>query len=137
MNTTYTFDENIVSDLYKEINGCRPREYFWSTWNDASDDEKQVIWDNLCDDHEHEMAREKVREEDAHMRLLERIQTAYAWGAKDKVQALRWIMEAEEFDEYDMMYGPSYFCYHFGIGYFREGSLPIQEAMNQMKSEVI
>ena len=49
MDNKYTFDENIVSDLYKEAYGHRPHEGFWSDWDAASDDRKQRIWDELCD----------------------------------------------------------------------------------------
>jgi predicted DNA-binding transcriptional regulator YafY len=47
METKYTYDENIVSDLYKEAFGSRPRDYFWFDWQNASDAQKQEIWDQL------------------------------------------------------------------------------------------
>jgi hypothetical protein len=46
-------------------------------------------------------------------------------------------MQAEEFDDYDLRYGPSYFCYHFGLSYSAEKELPIQEAINEMLAEVV
>ncbi len=46
---TYTFDENIVSDLYKDAYGVRPGEFFWSDWDACSDDAKQHLWDRLVD----------------------------------------------------------------------------------------
>ena len=47
---TYTFDENILSDLHKDAYGFRPRsEEFWAAWDAADNDGKQRIWDDLLD----------------------------------------------------------------------------------------
>jgi hypothetical protein len=46
---TYTFDENILSDLHKDAYGFRPRENFWFDWDYATPDQKQKIWDDLFD----------------------------------------------------------------------------------------
>ena len=59
METQYSFDENIVSDLYKEAYGSRPREGFWERWESSSDDQKQVIWDGLIETMNAEVARER------------------------------------------------------------------------------
>ena len=56
----YTFDENIVSDLYKDAYGHRPGEYFWADWDACSDDAKQHLWDRLVD-----AVGESIREEEA------------------------------------------------------------------------
>jgi hypothetical protein len=132
----YTFDENIVSDLYKDAYGFRPRESFWMEWEPASNDEKQIIWDGLCNDLSLELAHEEMIKENSWQNLLLSIRGAFELGAKDQVQALRWLMEAEEFDDHDLMYGPDYFCYHFGIEYSKKKDLPIQEAMDEMKGSV-
>jgi hypothetical protein len=49
MLNQYTFDENIVSDLYKEAYNMRPGEFFWNRWETATNDGKQAIWDDLID----------------------------------------------------------------------------------------
>jgi len=54
----YTFDENIVSDLYKDAYGHRPGEYFWADWDACNDDAKQHLWDRLVD-----AVGESIREE--------------------------------------------------------------------------
>jgi hypothetical protein len=134
---TYTFDENTVSDLHKDARGFRPTEYFWEEWTQMPDQFKQKIWDSLCQELEETMDRERRAEADAMIALHQRIQGAMLLGAKDEVQALKWIMEAEEFDDCDLRYGPSYFCYHFGLSYSAANELPIQEAINEMQSEVV
>ena len=133
----YTFDENIISDLHKDARGFRPTAGWWSVWEDLSDDAKQETWDSLCQELSETMDRERRLEAEAMIALHQRIQGTMLLGAKDEVQALKWIMEAEEFDDHDLQYGPSYFCYHFGLSYSAEKELPIQEAINEMLSEVV
>lgn len=44
----YTYDENLLSDLHKDAYGVRPRsEAFWAAWDEADNDGKQRIWDDL------------------------------------------------------------------------------------------
>ena len=83
------------------------------------------------------MERERHAQAMAMIALHQRIQGTMLLGAKDEVQALKWIMEAEEFSDYDLQYGPSYFCYHFGLSYSADKELPIQQAINEMLSEVV
>jgi len=54
----YTYDENIVSDLYKDAYGHRPGEYFWADWDACNEDAKQHLWDRLID-----AVGESIREE--------------------------------------------------------------------------
>lgn len=65
MESTYTFDENIVSDLHKEAYGNRPRAEFWLDWDSATADEKQQIWDSLIDIAQSEAERERQDQLDA------------------------------------------------------------------------
>jgi hypothetical protein len=133
----YTFDENIVSDLHKDARGFRPSEYWWRQWIHCSDAQKQTMWDALCRELEVSMEQERRAEARAALALTERLEQMYELGAKDEVQALKWIMEAEEFDDYDLRYGASYFCYHFGLSYSAANEFRIQEAMNEMLAEVV
>lgn len=135
--TTYTFDENIVSDLHKDARGYRPLQYFWAEWDNASDFDRQAIWDGLLEELSREMDRQRQADEIAMIAMHQRIQDTMLLGAKDKVQALKWIIEAEEFDDIDLQYGPSYFCFHFNLPYSAEKELPIQQAINEMLSEVV
>ena len=133
----YTFDEQIVSDLHKDARGFRPTSGWWKVWNSMSDSTKQDMWDALCVELSETMDRERRAEADAMIAMHQRIQGTMLLGAKDEVQALKWIMEAEEFSDYDLQYGPSYFCYHFGLSYSADKELPIQKAMNEMLLEVV
>lgn len=132
----YTFDERIVSDLHKEARGFRPSVYWWDQWNMCSDNQKQEMWDSLCEEHAGEIEREKRLQKEAYFTLMDRIDETLALGAGDVITALKWIMEAEEFDEFDLQYGANYFCYHFGLAYSDKELLPIQTAINEMLAEV-
>jgi hypothetical protein len=133
----YTFDENIVSDLHKDARGFRPSQTWWSVWNQVSDDAKQDIWDALGEELSETMDREELEQARALAKLMVRILETMKLGADDQKTAIKWIMEAEEFDDNDLRYGASYFCYHFGLSYSAANELPIQEAMNEMLSEVV
>ena len=73
MNTEYTFDENIVSDLHKEAYGTRPGEYFWTDWDAANADGKQRIWDQLLDTSQREAEFELECQIEAEHELEDRI----------------------------------------------------------------
>jgi len=63
IKTTYTFDSSILSDLHKDAFGVRPGQGFWRHWNESTNDEKQQIWDGLCDVSQQEADREKQLQE--------------------------------------------------------------------------
>jgi hypothetical protein len=95
------------------------------------------MWDALNQELSETIDRERKAEARAALALCERLEQMYALGAKSEVQALKWIMEAEEFSDFDLQYGASYFCYHFGLSYNAVNEFRIQEAMNEMLSEVV
>jgi len=130
--TQYTFDENIVSDLHKDARGCRPSQGWMEFWNEISDDSKQKVWDNLIEELNETMDRERKAQAEALLNLQARICETRSLGATSDKEALKWIIEAEEFDETDLQYGADYFCFHFGLSYSDKNLFPIQEAINEM-----
>ena len=132
---TYTYDEQIVSDLHKDARGYRPDEYFWEEWTQCGDDTRQSMWDNLLN----ELAAENARQKDAYARaeiaFHQRIQGAMLVGAKDELTAIRWILEAEAFTEIDMAYGSDYMAFHFGLPYKGQFDQQIQTVINAMTKE--
>lgn len=91
----YTFDEDIVSDIHKDIYGRRPSEGWWMNWNASSDAEKQEIWNDLLKDLEREVAEERARQERAVVEFELRVQVVAGIGAGSRETALKWIMEAD------------------------------------------
>jgi predicted Fe-S protein YdhL (DUF1289 family) len=118
--TKFTFDTSIVSDLHKDARGWRPREYFWETWEAASDEEKQEIWDGLCNELNWEMERERKAEKQAVAEFEKQIARNLSYGAADRQQAIRWIVESLDPSQFDMMYGGSWVCWELGLPYSME-----------------
>lgn len=110
----YTFDETIFSDLYKDVYGTRPRSH---EFYDATNDRKQAIWDSLLFELDREMGEQAERERRAISEFETRIAEMGQLGAEDVTTAIRWILEAEDYDDYDLMYGSSKVCYEFGLPY--------------------
>jgi hypothetical protein len=110
---TYTFDEQIVSDLYKDVYGTRSMARGWSA---LSDDEKQTEWDYLLRRLDENMAEDRERELQAVARFEARITLTQALvaNASERVDAIRIIGEAEDFDP---RYGWEELEYRLGLPY--------------------
>ena len=128
----YTFDTQIVSDLHKDARGFRPSEYFWEEWDQCGDDNRQAMWDSLCRELEDTMAAERDAEARAEIAFHQRIQGAMLIGAADDLTAIRWILEAEQFTEYDLAYGADYVAFHFGTSYSNPYKETIAAAITAM-----
>ena len=108
----YTFDSNIVSDLHKDAYGRRPGDSFWSQWTDASDAEKQTIWDGLLRSLEISMEIEREAEQRAIERFEALVRVNIDAGAEDRETALRWIMDVSNANG-----DWEYLCYKHGLPY--------------------
>ena len=93
----YTYCDDIISDLYKDVYGVRPREAFYADWNICTPAEKQKTWDEYCDTIEQQIAEQKVREAYCIARFEDRIKDVIGLGAGDRTTALRWISQQETF----------------------------------------
>lgn len=93
----YTYSDDIISDLHKDVRGYRPTASWWQMWNALGKAEKQNVWDALCDELETKIKHEKIAEEKAVAEFKERIEQAQVWGARDYWDALRWITGCETF----------------------------------------
>lgn len=94
---SYTFDENIVSDLHKDARGFRPSQYWWDQWELCSDDQKQFMWDSLIEELNESIEREKRMEQEAIKEFESLINLNIALGSLDRKGALHWMTQTEEF----------------------------------------
>ena len=122
MEKQYTFDENIVSDLYKEAYGLRPREYFWSEWEEATNDRKQAIWDDLLDTADREAEREREMQIEAEHDVEDRIRfmmsTVAGCTREDAIRHLH--------DAYNTNGDTEYLEFNLGVRYgYLSGSLKV------------
>jgi hypothetical protein len=123
MEKQYTFDENILSDLYKDTFGTRPGEFFWSEWDAADNDRKQEMWDAMVDELGREIEREQ-QEQLAVERHLERIVIpniqSYLNGCS-REDAIRHLHET-----YDTHGDVEYLEFNLGVRYgYLSGSLKV------------
>jgi predicted Fe-S protein YdhL (DUF1289 family) len=124
----HTFDEQSLSDLHKDARGYRPRsEFFWASWSEATNDGKQAIWDNLCD--------EMVESQEAEARLEQELVEAFkalvertiGYGAPDRETALRWITDGEIFNHSQDV---EHFVWNRGILFTDYGRELVKELTN-------
>ena len=97
-----------ISDAHKDAYAFRPRGQYGDDW---SVEELRVELDRLCDYanevYELEKAREVERLEEFEANLVKLMNC----GAKSRMEALRWIIEADE----DAQRDPGYFMYMNGF----------------------
>ena len=96
MSTTYTFDEDTVSDLHKDAYGFRPKGNFWSAWAAFNGDQKQALWDSMCETFERNQELEAECQALAVDQFDRTIVTLIESGACDRSMALRWLHEAHD-----------------------------------------
>jgi len=116
---TFTYDDNTFSDLVKEVYGTRSpaRKYghlFY--YYDETPENKQVLWDDLCDRLEETMAEELEANHRKTALFEDRIQNYIGLGAGNRKTALRWIFESDNISFDD----PGYACYLLNIPYSYE-----------------
>ena len=101
-NTTYTFDEQIVSDLHKDAYGFRPSRAFYQGWEASSDAEKQLTWDHLVYTLEHVLDEKAFAQDHAIQAFEARICDILEVSANTRADAIRWLEQALDIraDEY-------------------------------------
>ena len=104
-----------ISDLHKDAMGFRPRgEDFWNWWDNLPDAGKREYCDELCAMIDSQAAREAEEEAQAQADFEARIMGHIQLGAKDRTTAIRWIVQAEGYTEYD---SADYITWDLGLGY--------------------
>ena len=93
----FTYSNDIISDLHKDVYGYRPREAFWADWDNCTPAEKQKTWDEYCNALEANAIQEAVQEAADVAKFEDRVQDVIAIGAGNRTTALKWIVEQETF----------------------------------------
>ena len=109
---TYTFDNDLISDLHKDAHGYRPRERFWAFWSDATDAEKQAEWDELLIAMDNRNQQYIIDQNNAITDFELLVANTIINGAMGRQQAISWLMDASEVSgDYE------YFCFQHGLPY--------------------
>ena len=130
---SYTYCDDIISDLYKDVYGVRPREAFWADWNNCTPAEKQKTWDEYCATVELQITEEKIREAACIKRFEDRIEDVIGLGAGDRTTALRWISQQETFYHIQDV---EHFVWEQGILFTDYGKSLVKELAQIVKYEV-
>ena len=124
MTKTYTFDEQIVSDLHKDAYGYRPVAAWWTEWRLSDDDGKQQIWDAVVRASQLAVALDEQERLVAKADFEEKLAQFLDLADGDRETALRWFIDSLPEYERDMAisYGADYLMYHFNLpsSYFNE-----------------
>lgn len=88
------FSETMLSDMYKEANGFRPRHYKeW--WTEA---ELEAEYAYLSKEIDYAIKREKYAEKKALKAFKQLIKETISYGAADRNTAIRWLVQGEGLD---------------------------------------
>lgn len=109
---TYTFDEDLISDLHKEAYGFRPSQSFWAIFAASNGDQKQAIWDDLIETLKATVARALAEQAQAIERFERRVFELRSLGAKSLDMAISWLHQAYETDGDD-----EFLEYHLDLPY--------------------
>ena len=103
-------------DMYKDAYGVRPRGIDTTNW---TEEEFMAEFETLGRVIEREEIARKEAEAEATAKFEQHVTNTMCMGAKDRVTALRWIMDASQADG-----DWEYFCFLNGLpyGYFREAA---------------
>ena len=93
----FTYSDDIISDLHKDVYGYRPREAFWADWDNCTPAEKQKTWDEYCNALEANAIQKAVQEAADVAKFEDRVQDVIAIGAGNRTTALEWIVGQETF----------------------------------------
>jgi hypothetical protein len=89
-----TYDEDTVSDLYKNAYGFRPHQAFWTVWSTSTPDEKQAMWDDLLSALDSTIAENERQQAEAIAKFEALINSFIEVGADDAKTAFRWLFQA-------------------------------------------
>jgi hypothetical protein len=79
-----------ISDVYKDVNGIRPRNYNFDAFSDKDLDEFLADLNKQADDQYWEMRTEQAKSE---LKFMKLINDTIASGAGNRETALRWIIQ--------------------------------------------
>ena len=107
---TYTFADELISDLHKDAHGMRPTSSFMDAWMFDSDEGKQATWDYLVMVMKESMEQEKNAEAQALLVFKDKLRSIMADCGYNWKQALRsWT------DEVGAYHGLHFFLYDQGL----------------------
>lgn len=112
----YTYSDDIISDLHKDARGFRPSVAWMHGWETSTDDEKQGIWDSLCEEMEQSMKQQQADEAAALVEFRKVVRKTMDFCGTTWNKAVEYLCDADG-DDADCEQGFDYFLWKQGIGY--------------------
>lgn len=115
MTLNHTYDDSLISDLYKDAYGSRPSQTYWTLWRSMTPSQKQGEWEYLC----------KLVEEadDARLRAEEGAYQYWSSNIRATMAKLN-ISEAEairkDMSDCDCINDIGFYCFKRGLSYSTE-----------------
>lgn len=121
------FDYDIFSDLHKDVYGFRPSAIFMKNVMNFSDQERDDLWESLCDQLEENTKVEIAQAELDVAKFEARVLDVIDLGAGDRETALRWITSQETFYHSQCV---EHFVWEQGILFTDYGKALLKELLN-------
>lgn len=102
-----------VYEMHKDAYGVKGRHY---NFKEMSNEDLEKELDHLSKVTQSNIDEEKRWEKKAYEDFMKTVENTIRHGAKDKEEAIRWILEAEELINEE----PDYICYKLGLSYDKE-----------------
>lgn len=120
---TFTFSDELYSDLFKDAHGYRPSSEDRLQWEESTPEQKQVRWHTMLALLQDSAAEQLKGENRAAARFEEKVKGVMAEHGLTRELAIRRLFQAEN-DDY-VFSDPDYYCHihRLPYGYFRDVKL--------------
>ena len=123
----FTYSDDCFSDLFKDVNGFRPRGSLMDDWNDRTPRQKQELWNALCDELEENSKAEAASAKALVAEFETWINSTIELGAGNRESALRWITSEAKFQNSQCV---EHFVWNQGILFTDQGREVVKELNN-------
>ena len=113
---SYTYSDDIISDLHKDAYGFRPSQRFFDDWAEYTPAEKQECWDMLCEEMERSMKEQEADEAAALVEFRKQVAATMQFCNCNWKKAVEFLAVAEN-NDVDCDQDFDYFLWNQGIGY--------------------
>ena len=125
-----TYSSDLISDLHKDAYGYRPRGRLFVDWAEASEAEKQEMWDIMTATLEANAKAERAQELKDVAQMEADIGAYMAFGARDRKDALRWMTQSQTFYSGQCVEG---WVWEKGVLFTDYGKALVQELLQVVK----
>lgn len=135
----FTVEDFQRDELINQIRECSKTAYGhkinldWDSYTMEDLEDMAKSYSQAASD---QLEAEAVMEKEASQKFEATIHELQTTGNVDRKTAIRWLLEAEEMDEYDLAYGGSYACYNLNLPYSYEKEFTeVMKNMNPVSKE--